>query len=321
MTAISWFPPNTYIASASVQVPADVNIWLNDFFTHLNALDWTQTADTGQYIIGSTNAYSNLATNGGPLAYQIYRFNDQFSSTYPLYVKVQLEAQFGNKTTGFTIGSTITVGTATDGAGNITTNAVSQGIGAGYPATRDVIAASYQSFATTIPDRGFICIIFNAGRQHQVYDMKYAPVAFCIERIPNDDGTPSNKGFSLFCSGLNYNSNNPVNNDGNFGNVNVCFAKTMVFTTNQTYTYQVGVPYFPQTTFVSGALINHFYHSTPMPIRSSCVGAILSGRLGKGTQFTATIYGNTPTNFIAMDGFCAFRPMSIANTNLVFAFE
>lgn len=321
MTALSWFPPDSSIIRSSLQVPANVNIWLDDFFSKLNQLDLTQTADTGQYVIGTTNTYVNLPDAGGSLGYQIFRLNDEFSSNYPLYIKIQLNALAGNKTNGYTIGSTITVGTTTDGSGNIINNAVSHTIQCGYPYAKNLYNASYQSFATSIPQKGFIAIIFNSGIQEPTYNMRFAPIAFCIERIPNDDGTPSNSGFTLFSSGLNYLQNNAVNSDGNFGNVGVCISKTAIFSGNKVFEQQVGAPYFPQSSLVNGALINHFYHSTPLPIRSSCVGSVLSGKLGKGTQFAATIYGSTPTNFIVMDGFCAFRPMSIANANLVFAFE
>ncbi|MFW2076580.1 hypothetical protein ACG94X_02450 [Acinetobacter sp. ULE_I010] len=284
-------------------------------------MDLTQTADTGQYVLGTTNTYANLPNDGGTLAFQIYRLNDEFISTNPLFVKVQLNATQGFKAVGFTIGSTITVGTATDGLGNITNNSVSHTVICGYPYTKDFFNAAYQSFATTIPPKGFFAVVFNAGLQEPPYDMRFAPVAFCIERIPNEDGSPSNTGFTLFSSGLNYTNNSSVNSNGAFGNVNVCVSKTVRFSDSKTFEHAFGAPFFAQSSFVDGALINHFYHTTPMPIRSSCVGSILANKLGKGTQFAATVYGNTPTNFIVMDGFCAFRPTSIVNANLVFAFE
>lgn len=323
MTALSWIPPRSTIGMATSETATEVNSWLSDFFNKINSLDLIQTSDTGQYVPEITDSYTTLANNGGDLGYQLYRLNDVHSATHPLYVKLLLSAVTGTKTNGFSISGTVIVGTATNGSGGFIGATLTKQVYAGYTAGGVGRLGGNQSFACTNPSRGFFALVFNGGGQSPAYDMRYAPFSFCIERIPNPDGTPSTDGFSLFSTNLMHNNNNPVNTTVNgYGNVGVCSQQTLLFVNSKVYSHGYGVPVFGQSAVLSTDIfVNHFYHSTPLPVRSANVAAIPSGIINKGAQFSTTPYGTTPVNFISMDYICAFRTNSILALDLAFTFE
>lgn len=323
MTAISWIPPRSTIGSAATETALEVNAWVSDFFNRMNTLDLIQTSDTGQYVPGTTDCYTSLASNGGELAYQVYRLNDVHSATHPLYIKLHFSAVTGTKTNGFSISGTVTVGTATNGSGDFIGATLSKQVYSGYNVSGAGRMGGNISFACTNSSRGFFALVFNAGGQSPAYDQRYAPFSFCIDRIPNPDGSPSTDGFSLYSTNLTYNSNNPVNNNANsYNNVGVCSQQTLMFEGSKIYSHGYGVPVFGQGAVISpDILVNHFYHTTPLPVRSANVAAIPAGVLGKGVQLSVIPYGSTPVNFISMDYVCAFRTNAIYAMDLVFTFE
>lgn len=327
MTAFSWVPPDTYIHQTNSGQTTNLTMmqFMDDFFAKMDMLDWTQTADTGQYVFGTDNLYTSLPdaqSIGASLGFRIYRLDDSLATTFPIYVRVELTRGAGTKTTGVRIGSRITVGTATNGSGVVSGGIAAVDCYAGYSLNgsgTSFPARSYQSFACSAPENGFVGVVFNAGRQDHAYDMWFAPVCFFVERIPNPDGTPSDKGFSLFILNASFNSNNNFNNSGaSYTNVGNAKAYTYVYEEDKTYSHTDGIPYFPQTTlFTNKTLLNHFYHSTPGPVRSRCLVALPNSKLGKGSQFEAVTYGATSENFITMDRECAFKPYG----SLVVAFK
>lgn len=323
MTAISWMPPSSNIVQSSSQVPENVDAWLSSFYSKMDELDWALTADTGQYVIGTTTTYANLPSGGGSFANRIYRFNDAVS-TKPLYIKLEFSAELGSKAGGFSVAGIVTVGTATDGSGNFIGKRLTQKVYAGWNSTIYAHVASYQSYASTNIDYGCIALIFNPGiNANNGSQAIYAPFAFVIERVPNADGTPSDLGVSLFTSSAALNTTGYTYNAGGlWNNVTVYSAKTLMFEANTIYEHTAGVPYFPQTTMlVEDVLINHAYHSTPLPIRSGCFGSVLRTKVNAGTQFGFIPYGNTERNFLAVSSYSAFRPTSIGDLIPIILFE
>lgn len=324
MTAISWMPPSSNIVQASSQVAGDIDIWLSSFYTKMNELDLTQTADTGQYVIGATNTYSNIPNGGGSFAYRMYRLDDVLSSTTPLYIKLEFSAELGTKTNGFSVAGVVTVGTATNGYGGFVGKILTQKVYAGWDTTIVPHVASYQSYATTNANYGCMALIFNPGiNANNGSQAVYAPFAFIIERVPNADGTPSDLGVSLFTSSVAFNTTGyPYNAGGLWGSVSVFAAKTLMFEANTIYEHTAGVPYFPQTTMlVEDVLINHAYHSTPRPIRSGCFGSVLRTKVNAGTQFGFTPYGNVERNVLAVSSYSAFRPSNVGDLIPIILFE
>lgn len=329
MTAISWIPS---IRNLSINyTAAQITEMLDTFFGNLNSLDLLQTTDTGQYITGDQSFYENLPAAGGTLAYRVYRLEDALVNELPLYIKVEMLAGFGSgkTTTGYALGSKITVGTATNGAGGITDNALTTQTLIGY-AHRDTYPTTVtpkQSFASTNPNKGFFGVIYNPGvNSGNTYGSfsNYAQFAFFIERIPNADGTPSIKGFTLWGQNINHDHNQDYfNPNGNLQNVATLISKTRLVDSNTTLENTQGGPYFPQTSFIgSDLLVNHLYHSTPLPVRATCMGAIRRGVIASGAQLEVNTYGEELINFVSVDaGETALRPTHYVDTNLIFSFQ
>lgn len=79
----------------------------------LTAAGWVQTADTGQTAGSAFPAGSGTNISAG---YQIWRMADSLQGTAPVYVKFE----FGTGATTNCLSIWLTIGTGSDGAGNIT---------------------------------------------------------------------------------------------------------------------------------------------------------------------------------------------------------
>lgn len=92
---------------------AQFRIWSKAVSDALLAVGLVRTTDTGQ--INFTTVLRSAAANGVG-GYEIFRFNDAAQAGAPVFIKME----YGNSNQGATVpGFWITVGTATDGAGNI----------------------------------------------------------------------------------------------------------------------------------------------------------------------------------------------------------
>lgn len=74
---------------------------------------WTNTGDTGQVNLATVTAPAGANTQQG---YKIYAMADTLQATYPVYLRVA----FGSGAAANTPGLWITIGTGSDGSGNIT---------------------------------------------------------------------------------------------------------------------------------------------------------------------------------------------------------
>lgn len=77
------------------------------------ALGWVQTSDTGQ--INLTTVVKPAAANTQQ-GYEVWRMNDALQATAPVFVKIA----YGSGAAAAYLGVWITIGTGSDGAGNIT---------------------------------------------------------------------------------------------------------------------------------------------------------------------------------------------------------
>lgn len=91
------------------------------FHSWLSTIGWVQTADTGQIDFTAGSGSLPAISTGG--AYQIWKFGDSLQSTAPYFFRFEWG---GGVYDGQSLAMALTVGTATDGAGNITTQASSR---------------------------------------------------------------------------------------------------------------------------------------------------------------------------------------------------
>jgi hypothetical protein len=113
MTTATWSTTNTCTSDAEFRA---LIVELQGKFS---AVGLVQTSDTGQVNTSTVTKPVGSATSAG---YDIWRFSDTLQSTAPIYIKVE----YG---TGFNLSAFalwITVGSSTDGAGNITGTATTR---------------------------------------------------------------------------------------------------------------------------------------------------------------------------------------------------
>lgn len=106
----------TYTSSSLANFTATTTAGIQNVMTSVDTLmlnsGWVQASDTGQMVISSVT-YNG--TSGSLYGYRVYYLNDSQHSTYPIYMRAYWR-MYGTNTPGLAI----TLGHATDGAGNIT---------------------------------------------------------------------------------------------------------------------------------------------------------------------------------------------------------
>jgi hypothetical protein len=144
-----------------------------------------QTADTGQTANGSFAAVGAINTAAG---YQIWRFNDALQATRPVFIKFEIGSGGNNSACP---GTWITVGTGSDGAGNIT------GILLGRTPVRTNFNApgTYASYFSCGPSR--VGVALWAPYQNP----SYCPFV-TLERSKDNNGADTDDGLIFNASGF-----------------------------------------------------------------------------------------------------------------------
>lgn len=97
---------------------AEFRVWCQALHDRLSAVGCVQTSDTGQINL-STVSVPGTSTYAG---YEIWRFDDADQATVPVFFKVE----YGKGTTATRNAMRVTVGTGSDGAGNISDASTAQ---------------------------------------------------------------------------------------------------------------------------------------------------------------------------------------------------
>lgn len=154
--------------------------------TQIVGFGWVVTTDTGQLNLATVN-YSIGQTVYG---YKVYKLADTLQATVPFFMRID----YGLTTYGTTPPQyTFTVGTATDGAGNITTQA-SQALVLAPIAGTAVLQNCYFSGDTS---RFHMCL-FDGPTQNEA-------LFFSIERSKDATGADNGDGMMIYgrCNGAN----------------------------------------------------------------------------------------------------------------------
>lgn len=318
MTAKLWIPPPVGFPPTSTS--ASVAAWIEDFRQAMLDIGLVQTADTGQFDAGT---YTHTQTTGEK-AYLMFAFNDPLQATHPIYIRVGVKGHY-LAGSAMAVGSTITVGTATNGAGTITTGAISMthelAYQYGYTTPQGFSHPSYACFSA---DKGFAGVVFNGGRMDAAgLNYFYAPISFFVERIPDALGQPSDIGFTFWGKergGTSLSEN--YSDTALFPGVTTMRGATHLFG-GATHSGADTIPYFQSASVYGPDLFAmHAFHTAPLPVRSNGVIAVPSERVSKGTELTLPVYGIDGSNFVVMDHECAIRPCSATPSAVVgFLFE
>lgn len=150
-----------------------------------------QTADTGQINLSTVAMPSAINQSRG---YEVWRFNDSFQATAPIFVKVE----YGSSSAVGSLQMWVTVGTSSDGIGSlgyagwpgattlITRRAMGISSGGSTPAQTSPVYFSY------LPDNtwGFLAWPSSTLDTTGIW-------GFAVERFRNADGTTNGEGVSV----------------------------------------------------------------------------------------------------------------------------
>jgi hypothetical protein len=223
--------------------------WGQAISNALAAMGLVKTSDTGQINFTTVAKPTGATTVAG---YEIWRFNDALQATTPVFIK--LEYGTGNVATAH--GMWITIGSSTDGAGNLTGVQIStrkqSGANAGFAG-----ATVYMSGAT---DRISWVTVFSTAQNGY---------GFHIERSKDASGNNTSAGVCTYhtCSYSSY------SNQEQF----VPAAGPVPTQEGQPYAFAA-----PSTTAVSGTDVGLFPHFI-------FHGKLLNPRMGVITYMTADI--------------------------------
>lgn len=319
MTTKVWIPtaPVGYTATST---NAQQAAWIEDFRQSLIDIGLVQTADAGQFTVGTyTTVSAGTNSTAGSYdidAYFIFRFNDALQATAPIFIKVEICKGVGSPANGYAVVLRVTVGTGSDGAGNITgpTALIRNNHGSASSAFALVYNQSWASYSASA---GFLGMVYCGGSGVSSGTM-YNSISFFVERIPDANGEPTAQGFTLWRdptlqtsrSGLDYTSVDPING------ITVLTPSGVTYASGGT-----SIPYFATMNFYP---VDQFmipaYHLTPSPVRSAGLAMVKKGVVTLGTEIDAVNYGVTPTHYVVMNENSCIRPNPV-NTEGVIAFR
>jgi len=153
--------------------------------TAITSVNLIKTSDTGQINWTTVLHPTTQSTVSG---YEVYRFNDYLQSTSPVYIKIEYGC--GSYAVGY-MGLWITVGTGTDGAGNLTGN-ISQRVAIASSAIDTNTRTSYFS-----GDVNRLCFVL---WPQNPANMSSQWLVFGIERSHNASGVDTGTAAHIFWS-------------------------------------------------------------------------------------------------------------------------
>lgn len=326
MTTRVWVPPPVGLHAAATS--SSIATWIEDLRQALLDVGLVQTADTGQFSAGTFawTAPGTLYGSSSEVTYMMFRFGDTLQSTAPIFIRIGIRAACGSATAGYQLGSSVEVGSATNGAGAIT--AGSSGAKTFFLGYYDygpsrTTPDAYQSYAAFSAARGFCAVVFNAGDRHTrqgSFTSAWAPLKFCVERIPDISGAPTAEGYSLWATSQTLASLDGIYSNVNYVNVATQQVTTVLFSSGVSVINDHSIPYVGSVAAVSPDMFcAHGFHLTPEPVRANGILAYPQGRIAHGTEFDLRVYGTSDSHFIAMDYRAAIRACS-ATTAADFAF-
>lgn len=171
--------------------------WVGEFSDALDAIGLIQTSDTGQIDIPTATrpAISTLA------GYQIRRFNDSLQAAAPIFIKFHFGTGSGNSNAPET---QITVGTGSDGAGNLTATGMAGTLLTAREFNASDTGGSGQTAETPRPSHfchaeGFLGL---SWKNSVVTGVIGLPGLFGICRTCNNAGEPDARGMLIDWGGL-----------------------------------------------------------------------------------------------------------------------
>jgi hypothetical protein len=271
MTTATWSTTNTCTTDAEFRA---LIVELQGKFS---AVGLVQTSDTGQI---NTSTVAKPTVNNTAAGYDIWRFNDTTQSTAPLYIKLE----YGVTGTVTLFGMWITIGSGTDGAGNLT--GVTTTRRQTSPSSGSPSVSTWTSYLCY--KDGFLGLVWKAGGMGSSIGQN----VFAISRTCDGSGAWSATGAVL------YTRNTVLANTALPVVQAVRFASTATSYTQSTG----GFCLVPHASIVTSSGNNPIYlHWMPSPDMVPVLGMCthVTSQISLGT-FTATLVGTTARTYLTM---------------------
>jgi len=282
----------TGVAATSTDLASFKN-WGRQIHDALSGFDgWTQTSDTGQVDWSTLSS----APTAPATVYEVWKMSDSLASASPVYVRFDFRPYSGS-TTG--INALVTLGTGSDGSGNITGNATSA-LACVVSSTNYATGYSWKFSAE--PGR-FTVMAFVGG----VGTSSTFPFVLNIERSRNSSGVFTEDYTTVLCM---------------YSSVSHCqsvFKPGGAVNTTQDNTYVPAIGFSPN----SGAVGSYCFVSPVFPIVGRVdnpIVGLLSCKAAdvlEGTTFGVTLYGENVTYWPSKSGGVSVNFGAAGNNNAV----
>lgn len=265
----------SYAAVATNATDASFRSWGSTLAAAIVTAGLIKTTDTGQVDWATVTTSATVGLSRG---YEVYRFNDPLQSTAPIFIKLEFGTSASSANTP---GAWVTIGTGSDGAGNITGVLMAR-----TPVNR--AAALSGSAAWPV----YVCVkdgFFGLAAFHGNGGVNRGGILLVVERVKDDAAANLDEAIYVLSGSLSLNS--PT-------------GQVIVFSSGAIYT---GVAcHIPQgaTASVVGSDVQVFRHFPPTPrLRySSGVCTYVNSEFASGTAsaFTLALVGSTPRTYIPL---------------------
>ena len=174
---------------------ADFRLWGQSVSTGIQNAGFTATSDTGQINWSTVSAPGGANTKAG---YEVYKFADTLAGSHPLYFRVD----YGSAGVASTPALWLTVGTGSDGAGNITNTGGTVFGPQQIIANTNTASTAYQGYysGANSGSRGRLAIAVFAGTAATNATGSYG-MYFGIERGKDVNGNDVGTLAYIFCAG------------------------------------------------------------------------------------------------------------------------
>lgn len=278
----------TYTATGPGIVTTDVDFRarVSEYAAMLDAVGLERTTDTGQLDLATVSRPASTSTMSG---YLIWKFTDSLASVAPIYIKVE----FGLSGSSTAIGFAITVGTGSDGAGNLSGPVTPRSI------TGANTAATSSSVSYACHTEGFLGVI---SKPYAIPSTHWGG-GFSVCRTCDANGHPTADGAAIYMA-LNTPTGIAMRFDGSSPTVLPA-------------TFSSDICHFPMGV---GHLVNGEVPCYPLwipqPALKPTVGMLAYPQGLVATQDTIEIamVGNTPRTYMMV-----YRGFQAGNSNIAYA--
>lgn len=279
---------STQLTSTPVDFSTDAKyrVAYAEIQTMFAAAGLIQTADTGQ--VNLTTANANV---GG---YQIWKINDSLATTYPIFVKINLFFQYSSYYT-----MQITVGTGSDGAGNISGVVSDLDMITNQQGTANSNVTNYDTRLCV--SEGFIGFVWKVGGYFNGSSYS-ALAAFFISRSVDDTGAITGDKIYIYAPGYTIKTQvlDVLNGAArtSFADSSFCFIPGAV------------------TSSLVGTSVQVYRHfmSTPRVRPVAHMATVLSAEVSYGTTFSFIPVGTTTSHTFMSLGHYVNKPSANVGT-------